>query len=56
MTVARVWVPLHFGLAIIVSRISYLVGKHFYLSTSNKISDQLKATASSFFQHTTSPL
>jgi hypothetical protein len=31
MTVARAWVPLHFGLAVNVNEISYLVGKPFYL-------------------------
>jgi hypothetical protein len=31
MTIDRVWVPLHFGLAVNVNEISYLVGKPFYL-------------------------
>jgi hypothetical protein len=31
MTVARVWVPLHFGLTVNVNEISYLVGKLFYI-------------------------
>jgi hypothetical protein len=29
MTIARVWYPLHFGLAVNVNKISYLVGKPF---------------------------
>jgi hypothetical protein len=31
MTVARVWVPLHFGLAVNVNKISYLVGKPLFI-------------------------
>jgi hypothetical protein len=30
MTIARVWVPQHFGLHVNVNKISYLVGKPFY--------------------------
>ena len=29
MTIARVWLPLHFGLPVNINKISYLVGKHF---------------------------
>jgi hypothetical protein len=31
MTAAEVWLPLHFGLPVNVNKISYLVGKPFYL-------------------------
>jgi hypothetical protein len=30
MSVARVWVPPHFGLPVNVNKINYLVGKTFY--------------------------
>jgi hypothetical protein len=34
MTVARVWVPLHFGLPVNINKISYLVGKPFIILSS----------------------
>jgi hypothetical protein len=34
MTIARVWVPLHFGLYVNVNKISYLVGNPFILISS----------------------
>jgi hypothetical protein len=43
MSVARVWVPLYFGLTVNVNKISYLVGKPFFISTVQAIGQTLAA-------------